>query len=129
MGVMAEPCVFTVIPAGGSFRWYCLPGYFVMIDVCTRTEDCALKKKETLPERIRRTIPEIGTAKTNTCLDVAFSLLLEVPIGNFKLRNFLEGRAREQASKRGITSSTTSTSDTTRHLPERISFLVSAIEF
>ena len=123
MGVMAEPCVFTVIPAGGSFRWYCLPGYFVMIDVCTRTQDYAL------PERIRRTIPEIGTAKTNTCLDVAFSLLLEVPIGNFKLRNFLEGRAREQASKRGITSSTTSTSDTARHLPERISFLVSAIEF
>ena len=88
-----------------------------------------LKKKETLSERIRRTIPEVVTAKTDTCLDVASSLLLEVAIGNFKLRNFLEGRAREQASKRGITSSTTSTSDTTRHLPERTSLLVSAIEF
>ena len=82
----------------------------------------ALKKKEALPEGTRRTIPEIVPAKTDTCLDVASSLLLEVAIGNFKLRNFLEGRAREQASKRGITSSTTSTSDTTRHLPERTSF-------
>ena len=89
----------------------------------------ALKRRKHCPERIRRTIPEIVPAKTDTCLDVASSLLLEVAMGNFKLRNFLEGRAREQASKRGITSSTTSTSDTTRHLPERTPFLVSAIEF